>query len=93
MKAYETCYLFCIQIKRLHLSPATFQIKTMRVHIKVPSRCDFEIIPLTPRWRTFLDESWNTELLYASLFSVFYVESEYITFKMIHWANLKGRQF
>ena len=47
----------------------------------------------TPGWRTFLDESWNTELLYASLFSVFYVESEYITFKMIHWANLKGRQY
>ena len=43
--------------------------------------------------RRFLDENWSTELYHISFFQIFHVELEYVIFEMIHWANLKGRQF
>ena len=47
----------------------------------------------TPSWKKVLDENWSTELYHTSIFQIFHVELEYVIFKMIHWANLKGRQF
>ena len=47
----------------------------------------------TPSLNTILVENWWTETYDTPFFCIFHVESEYITFKMIHWANLKGRQF
>ena len=52
----------------------------------VPYKC-------TLSWRTILVEDWSTELYHISFFQIFLVELEYITFKMIHWAKMKGRQF
>ena len=48
---------------------------------------------ITPSWREILDENWNTELHHTPFFQIFLVECEYVNFEMIHWANLKGRQF
>ena len=47
----------------------------------------------TPSWKKVLDENWSTELYHISFFKIFHVELEYVIFEMIHWANLKGRQF
>ena len=47
----------------------------------------------TPSWKKILDENWSTELYHTSFFLIFHVELEYVIFEMIHWANLKGKQF
>jgi len=47
----------------------------------------------TPNLKKVLDENWSTELYHVSFFQIFHVELEYVIFEMIHWANLKGRQF
>ena len=47
----------------------------------------------TTSWRTIVDENWNTKLYYTWFFDIFDVGLKYVTFKMIQWAEMKGRHF
>ena len=53
----------------------------------------FSHIDITSSWKKILDENRSTELYHTSFFWIFHVELDFLIFEMIHWANLKGRQF
>ena len=53
----------------------------------------FNVLQQTPNVDVILVQIRNTELYYAHFLQIFNIELVYVTFEMIHLANLKGRQF
>ena len=83
---------FCDQVDQIDLYLVENLIQTLYIFVKIHLRLSV-IFQSTPSWREILDENWSTELHHTSFFQIFHVELEYVIFEMIHWANLKGRQF
>ena len=88
---YDSNHFFFLRLSQIYIVRSA---DSKEIYIWSETKhLNMNIRPPTPSWRTILDENWDTELDYIWFFQIFHVESEYIIFEIIHWANLKGRHF